>query len=397
MINTRLGNKVANPFGRKNGVLITVHDLNKETERGLKCGCECPNCKAPFEARMGDDRIWHFAHSGTPCNQTIAFVNCLYEMTYDAVISGSRIVLPPLFGKYICYSDYPENWYAEYDSFKREGFEPVFPGKNYTVTKAEYVKDGSGMTKAILLNDGQLALKVTAQKEYCLSENTSSYKDYPTIVIDLEDFVDKYNMVGLHRLIVENTRIKRWLKWESPEEWLSAKRRDAYVLLEQRKQQKAEEAKKRKEYEEKKESVRLAFIKQKKKEEEKEQEDHRKREEDFKRNMESNLEQQEKQVIDPDGNRWIKCRFCGKIAMTSEFWTYGGSGRINLGICHECKKNNPAVKEAREVKRDEETKKYDPTICPECGGKLKERSGRNGMFIGCSNYPKCRYTRSIKK
>ena len=37
-------------------------------------------------------------------------------------------------------------------------------------------------------------------------------------------------------------------------------------------------------------------------------------------------------------------------------------------------------------------------ICPECGGRLVKRNGRNGVFIGCSNYSKlgCRYTRNIK-
>lgn len=35
----------------------------------------------------------------------------------------------------------------------------------------------------------------------------------------------------------------------------------------------------------------------------------------------------------------------------------------------------------------------DNMICPECGGKLVRRKGKYGTFIGCSNYPKCRYTR----
>lgn len=30
--------------------------------------------------------------------------------------------------------------------------------------------------------------------------------------------------------------------------------------------------------------------------------------------------------------------------------------------------------------------------CPRCGGQLIERNGKYGRFIGCSNYPKCRYT-----
>ena len=37
----------------------------------------------------------------------------------------------------------------------------------------------------------------------------------------------------------------------------------------------------------------------------------------------------------------------------------------------------------------------DDTICPVCGAKLVERKGKYGEFIGCSNYPKCKYTRLI--
>ncbi len=38
----------------------------------------------------------------------------------------------------------------------------------------------------------------------------------------------------------------------------------------------------------------------------------------------------------------------------------------------------------------------DPRICPACGGgRLGLRLGRHGSFIGCSNYPECRYTRKL--
>jgi len=38
----------------------------------------------------------------------------------------------------------------------------------------------------------------------------------------------------------------------------------------------------------------------------------------------------------------------------------------------------------------------DPRVCPACaGGKLGLRLGRTGAFIGCSNYPECRYTRPL--
>lgn len=36
-------------------------------------------------------------------------------------------------------------------------------------------------------------------------------------------------------------------------------------------------------------------------------------------------------------------------------------------------------------------------VCPECGSPLVIRTGKYSRFIGCSNYPKCHYTESIKK
>ena len=31
-------------------------------------------------------------------------------------------------------------------------------------------------------------------------------------------------------------------------------------------------------------------------------------------------------------------------------------------------------------------------ICPRCGGRLVERKGHYGSFLGCSNYPRCKFT-----
>jgi len=33
--------------------------------------------------------------------------------------------------------------------------------------------------------------------------------------------------------------------------------------------------------------------------------------------------------------------------------------------------------------------------CPECGGNLVERDSKFGKFYGCSNYPKCKFTKNI--
>ncbi|MCI5946982.1 MAG: NERD domain-containing protein [Oscillospiraceae bacterium] len=35
-------------------------------------------------------------------------------------------------------------------------------------------------------------------------------------------------------------------------------------------------------------------------------------------------------------------------------------------------------------------------ICPKCGGNLVQRKGKYGEFLGCSNFPKCRFTLNQK-
>lgn len=36
-------------------------------------------------------------------------------------------------------------------------------------------------------------------------------------------------------------------------------------------------------------------------------------------------------------------------------------------------------------------KELDKGVCPRCGGKLVERKGQYGPFLGCSNYPNCKF------
>ena len=132
-------------------------------------------------------------------------------------------------------------------------------------------------------------------------------------------------------------------------------------------------------------------------EEERLAEKERKRDEDFRRNLEEYLNQQETLVKDQYGNRWIKCEFCGKMGKDSEFSSYGGAIGIhlNLGTCKECAVNNPQAQQLHQMNKSEKANRtFDKTICPMCGCKLVERNGKNGKFIGCTGYPKCRYTRS---
>ena len=123
------------------------------------------------------------------------------------------------------------------------------------------------------------------------------------------------------------------------------------------------------------------------------------REDAFKNDFEAEITQQEHLVIDPEGNRWIRCQYCGKTATTSSFMSYGGAGSINLGICYDCREI--AAREAKEKRLIHKEQKKDNVTkenrkCPDCGAKLVERKGPFGSFLGCERYPNCRYSCGLK-
>ena len=47
------------------------------------------------------------------------------------------------------------------------------------------------------------------------------------------------------------------------------------------------------------------------------------------------------------------------------------------------------------IKKIEAEEKTASGICPRCGSPLVTRNGKRGEFIGCSAYPKCRFTKNI--
>ena len=49
------------------------------------------------------------------------------------------------------------------------------------------------------------------------------------------------------------------------------------------------------------------------------------------------------------------------------------------------------------IKKSLNEKTSDNKICPKCGGELVGRKGKYGDFLGCSNYPKCKYTLNLNK
>lgn len=52
------------------------------------------------------------------------------------------------------------------------------------------------------------------------------------------------------------------------------------------------------------------------------------------------LDQQNEQVRDLYGVRWVKCETCGRAVTAYDSWKYGGIDTMNIGECYECKLKN---------------------------------------------------------
>ncbi|GEM_PF-353357 len=294
-------------------------------------------------------------------------------------------------------------------------------------------------------NDGQYpegVMKVQSEQGYCLFLSVTD-RDYSTArlraafsaqdidglwqeIILAEDDLDEftigdgkviYQSVTLNDLLerskvewkagIELARVKREERRKAQEEERRlAAERETKVCEERERQARAEAEERRRRWEEEQKLANERDAKQREEAEKARSEAERRKlieeqerieaERRFADSLLERINQQEEQVRDSQGRRWVKCEFCGKIALESKFSSYGGVNRINLGICHECQKNNP---EARIIRMPEPVKKaakIEVNKCPDCGGDLKEKMGKFGRFVGCSNYPNCRYIRSIK-
>jgi len=68
-----------------------------------------------------------------------------------------------------------------------------------------------------------------------------------------------------------------------------------------------------------------------------------------------------------------------------------------INICNKLKSGKAEMNIVSGWRHKQSLKKrYERAIvCPKCGGNLLERNGKKGVFIGCENFPKCRYTKEL--
>lgn len=88
----------------------------------------------------------------------------------------------------------------------------------------------------------------------------------------------------------------------------------------------------------------------------------------------------------------VRCDLCGSPMVIRE-------GRY--GKFYSCSRY-PECKGTKPIENNGKSKKFTPIpipeeICPKCGSEMLLRLGKNGYFLACSKYPKCKGTKKIVK
>lgn len=188
-----------NPFGLRasDNKIVLIEDIDR-MNNGLKCDCICPSCKEPFEARMGDIRRHHFAHSGRGCDETNVYLTGLYMLLAEYLSDGNELYLPPL----TVFYNFPKNSVLttenveQYVSLRVPYMSPVYMKVVKEESKTCFDEDvqiiwaAEGKPKALLAKkrDSTLAIIIIPPNTVCKFQTTPSrYQDYSTLAIDLSE------------------------------------------------------------------------------------------------------------------------------------------------------------------------------------------------------------------
>lgn len=80
------------PYALKGDALVHVDSVS----RGIGCGCTCPNCGKPVQAKQGEIRVHHFSHVGkVDCPPALALkkvaIRLLADRVQNALVNGDEI------------------------------------------------------------------------------------------------------------------------------------------------------------------------------------------------------------------------------------------------------------------------------------------------------------------
>lgn len=139
-------------YGRRDGRLLHVLDLDGAHERGLRCGCVCPECGRQLQAHLGAQKAWHFQHHVEDANCNPQPMTLLHAFVRDELARRKTLDVPAV------------DAYCELDVLGQ--VVPEFlqiPAETFVFTDSEVEARGDGVQPDVVFtrdDSGELALEV---------------------------------------------------------------------------------------------------------------------------------------------------------------------------------------------------------------------------------------------
>lgn len=312
-----------------NGISIS------EVEKGLKCGCICPACGEALVAKKGDKTMHHFAHySGSNCEY--GYESSLHLAAKEILSNVTEITIPAV---YLVFSS----------TYKEK--ELISEPKVIKIDNVELEKRFDSIIPDIVVHSGKKKLfieifvthRVDEDKIKRIKENGVS-----TIEIDLSAKETTITNEELKNILVNDSEEKYWI----------------YNTIAEQKLQQFYKNAEFKECIHRGLAVHIDYCPLKMRVW---------RGKPYANYFDDCIYCE--YCISADSNGGVHCTGKQLISKTSDFNTN-----------YEERK---ALKEAR--KKEADDKAITDGLCPKCGWPLVTRQSDYGSFLGCSNYPYCKF------
>lgn len=210
------------PFGLQNGELVHISQIVKLGLHGRDCGCICPNCKLPLEARIFKDKQKrsYFAHSGKACSVQQVYETSIHLLAKKIISEKGKLLFPSIMEKI---SDIPQlveiydQYYGLLNNYEDSNMLEIKPQRYIDLDFAK-IEQTVGDVKPDLIvysreNICFVEIAVThfideVKKEKLIKMN------YPVIEIDLSNYSNtEVALETLEYEIIDNPKNRKWIHY----------------------------------------------------------------------------------------------------------------------------------------------------------------------------------------
>lgn len=319
-----------------------------KVESGLKCNCTCPSCNASLVARKGGKVMHHFAHHNAElCSH--GYETSLHLAAKEIITNAKKMWIPAV--------------YLHFDSGRKT--ELIKSASEIEVEGVSLEKRLDNIIPDIVVTAGGKKLIIEIYVTHAIDKlklQKIKELDISTIEIDLSHWAGPITEKDLQQVVLGDSLEKQWKYSVLEKIW-----RKRFVSITEKR----------------------TIIP---------------------RGYTSHIDQCPIAIRSwrgkPYANFFDDCTGCD-FFISEGNWKVDNDNGQKEGYILCSGKARIAHLEDFSLSEKERYKKYDSAreqeklvaimsgCCPNCGGKLKERNGKSGVFWGCENYPYCLFTSNI--